>query len=74
MPLLELPLKMVVCAVVLWRMDVRLRAVRRVEVGEGMVRDDMVNLNKREKMLELMKQETQSGYIYCIDQQISCFP
>jgi hypothetical protein len=42
MPLLELPLKIVVCAVVLWRMDAILRAVRRVEVVEGIVKDDMV--------------------------------
>lgn len=59
---------MVVSAVVLWRMDAKLRAVRRVEVGEGMLKDDMVSLNKRGKMLGLMKRGKQNGYICCIDQ------
>lgn len=68
MPLLELLPKVVVCAVVLWRMDARLRAVRSVEVGEGMLKNDMVSLNKREKMLGLMKRGKQSGYVCCIDQ------
>lgn len=73
-PLLELSPKVVVCAVVLWRMDARLRAVRRVEVGEGMVKDDVVDLNSRQKILGLTKQEKESGYIYYIDQGSSVSP
>lgn len=74
MPLSELPPYVVVSAVALWRMDARLRAVRRVEVDEYMMKDDMVSLNKLEKILGLMKLENQSGYIYSIDQQVPCFP
>jgi hypothetical protein len=55
-------------------MDARLRAVRSVEVGEGMVKNDVVGFNNRKQILGLTKQEKQNGYIYYIDQANSVFP